>query len=82
MQQPAKVVVYEGDRRLGSLDLPMTRVAYAFDGYTEKQAKDLMTHLAQHLDACRGRLGRRRSRVLQTTHWRRYPMIAADPWSA
>jgi hypothetical protein len=42
-------LVYEGNRRLGSLDLPMTRVDYAFVGYDEPQAKDFMAHLSQHM---------------------------------
>ena len=33
-------LTYEGDRRLGSLDLPMTRVEYTCSGCTEAEAKE------------------------------------------
>ena len=42
-------LVYEGDRKLGSLDLPMTRVDYEFDGYTDDERKKFMDHIAHHL---------------------------------
>ena len=42
-------LVYEGDRKLGSLDLPMTRVDYTFVGYTEAEAKETMDRLAPHM---------------------------------
>lgn len=42
-------LVYEGDRKLGSLELPMVRVDYDFVGYTAEEADDFMKHLSQHL---------------------------------
>ena len=40
---------YEGDRRLGSLDLPMTRVDYSCSGCSEAEAKELHEHIVSHL---------------------------------
>ena len=42
-------LTYEGDRRLGSLDLPMTRVDYSCSGCSEAEAKELHEHVVQHL---------------------------------
>lgn len=42
-------LTYEGDRRLGSLDLPMTRVEYTCSGCTEAEAKEFQEHMAKHL---------------------------------
>lgn len=42
-------LVYEGDRKLGSLDLPMTQVNYEFTGYSDDEVKDLMAHLSEHM---------------------------------
>ena len=42
-------LTYEGDRRLGSLDLPMTRVEYTCSGCTEDEAKAFHDHMAKHL---------------------------------
>ncbi len=42
-------LTYEADRRLGSLDLPMTRVEYTCSGCTEAEAKEFQEHMAKHL---------------------------------
>jgi hypothetical protein len=42
-------LVYEGDRHLGSLDLPMTRVDYEFIGYTKEETDEFMDHLNLHI---------------------------------
>lgn len=42
-------LTYEGDRRLGSLELPMTRVEYTCSGCTEDEAKAFHDHMAKHL---------------------------------
>lgn len=42
-------LTYEGDRRLGSLDLPMTRVDYTCSGYSESEAKEFHEQIAQVL---------------------------------
>lgn len=42
-------LTYEGDRHLGSLDLPMTRVDYTCTGCTEAEAKEFQEHIAKHL---------------------------------
>ncbi len=42
-------LTYEGDRRLGSLDLPMTRVEYTCSDCTEAEAKEFQEHMAKHL---------------------------------
>lgn len=42
-------LTYEGDRHLGSLDLPMTRVEYKCTGCTEAEAKEFQDHIAKHL---------------------------------
>jgi len=42
-------LVYEGDRKLGSLDLPMTQVNYEFNGYSDGEAKAFMTHISEHM---------------------------------
>jgi len=42
-------LVYEGDRKLGSLDLPMTQVNYEFTGYSDGEVQDFMTHLSEHM---------------------------------
>ena len=40
---------YEGERHLGSLDLPMTEVSYVFIGYNEQEMSEFMKHLSKHL---------------------------------
>ena len=42
-------LIYEGDRKLGSLDLPMTQVNYEFNGYSEDEAKEFMAHISEHM---------------------------------
>ena len=42
-------LVYEGDRKLGSLDLPMTQVNYEFNGYSDDEAKAFMSHISEHM---------------------------------
>ncbi len=42
-------LVYEGDRHLGSLDLPMTELNYEFVGYTKEEMDQFMEHLSHHL---------------------------------
>jgi hypothetical protein len=42
-------LTYEGDRRLGSLDLPMTRVDLKATGCTEAEAMEFHDHIAKHL---------------------------------
>lgn len=42
-------LVYEGDRHLGSLDLPMTRVDYTFEGHSREEMEDFMSHLSRHM---------------------------------
>ena len=42
-------LIYEGDRHLGSLDLPMTRVEYKCTGCTEAEAKEFQNDMAKHL---------------------------------
>lgn len=41
-------LIYEGDRQLGSLDLPMTRVDYTFEGHSQEEMDVFMSHLSQH----------------------------------
>lgn len=41
-------LVYEGERHLGSLNLPMTQVNYEFIGYTQEEMDKFMVHLKQH----------------------------------
>ncbi|MEZ5538184.1 MAG: hypothetical protein R3F02_21455 [Thiolinea sp.] len=41
-------LVYEGERHLGSLDLPMTQVNYEFIGYTQEEMGEFMEHLKLH----------------------------------
>lgn len=38
-------LVYEGERHLGSLDLPMTEINYEFIGYTREEMDEFMKHL-------------------------------------
>jgi hypothetical protein len=38
-------LVYEGERHLGSLDLPMTEINYEFIGYTKPEMDAFMEHL-------------------------------------
>lgn len=42
-------LIYEGNRHLGSLDLPMTRVEYECTGCTEAEAKEFQDNIAKHL---------------------------------
>lgn len=42
-------LVYDGDRKLGSLDLPMTQVNYEFTGYSDDEVKDFMAHISEHM---------------------------------
>lgn len=42
-------LVYEGDRQLGSLDLPMTRLDYTFEGHSQEEMNEFMSHLSQHM---------------------------------
>ena len=42
-------LAYEGDRRLGSLELPMTHVEVTCIGCTEAEAKEFQDHLSKHL---------------------------------
>ena len=42
-------LVYEGDRKLGSLDLPMTQLNYEFTGYSDGEVQDFMAHLSEHM---------------------------------
>ena len=42
-------LTYDGDRRLGSLDLPMTKVECRSEGYTDDEAKKFHDHVAMHL---------------------------------
>ncbi len=42
-------LVYEGDRHLGSLDLPMMQLNYEFLGYTKEEMEAFMKHLAHHM---------------------------------
>ncbi len=42
-------LVYEGERHLGLLDLPMTEVKYAFSGYSVAEKDAFMKHLQQHM---------------------------------
>jgi hypothetical protein len=37
-------LTYEGDRHLGSLDLPMTKVEITCIGFTDEQAKAFLSH--------------------------------------
>ncbi len=41
-------LIYQGDRQLGSLDLPMTQVNYAFEGHSQEEMDAFMSHLSQH----------------------------------
>lgn len=41
-------LVYEGNRHLGSLDLPMTRVDFEFNGYIEEEVSAFMDRLSLH----------------------------------
>lgn len=40
---------YEGDRSLGSLDLPMTQVSYEFIDYTQEEMDAFMDRLSDHM---------------------------------
>lgn len=42
-------LIYEGDRRLGSLDLPMTRIDYEFVGYTKDEMGKFMERISEHM---------------------------------
>jgi len=42
-------LTYEGDRHLGSLDLPMTKVECRSEGYSDAEAKQFHDHIAMHL---------------------------------
>lgn len=42
-------LVYEGERRLGSLNLPMTQVNYEFIGYTRDEMEAFMQRLNTHV---------------------------------
>lgn len=42
-------LIYEGDRHLGSLNLPMTQLNYEFIGYTQEEMQAFMKNLAQHM---------------------------------
>lgn len=42
-------LVYEGDRKLGSLNLPMTHVECNCSGCTEAEAAEFQAELAKHL---------------------------------
>lgn len=46
-------LTYEGDRRLGSLDLPMTKVDIVCVGFTDEQADAFL----KHYDAAMLRIG-------------------------
>lgn len=39
----------EPHRNLGSLDLPMTRVEFAFDGFTDAEVDQFMLQLESHM---------------------------------
>jgi hypothetical protein len=47
-------LVYEGDRHLGSLDLPMVRLDYEFTGYTKAEMDEFMEHLYEHMQRLGG----------------------------
>jgi len=42
-------LTYTGDREVGSLDLPMTRVDYAFEGHSQEEMNEFMSDLSQHM---------------------------------
>lgn len=42
-------LVYEGDRHLGSLNLPMTEVTCTCEGCTQAEADHFHDHLASHM---------------------------------
>ena len=42
-------LIYEGDRRLGSLELPMMRINFEFVGYTKDEMDAFMKRLSAHL---------------------------------
>jgi len=42
-------LTYEGDRRLGSLDLPMTRVDYSCSGCSEAEGKAFHEYISRHI---------------------------------
>ena len=42
-------LVYEGDRHLGSLNLPMSKVDYNFIGYTQEEMDAFMAKMNKHL---------------------------------
>ena len=42
-------LVYEGDRHLGSLKLPMTQLNYEYIGYTKDEMDAFMQHLTLHM---------------------------------
>jgi len=41
-------LIYEGQRHLGSLNLPMTQVNYEFIGYTKEEMDDFMKRFKMH----------------------------------
>ena len=42
-------LVYEGDRHLGSLNLPMSQLNYEFTGHTKEEMEAFMKHLELHM---------------------------------
>ncbi len=42
-------LVYEEDRHLGSLVLPMTQIDYEFINYTKQEMDGFMVHLRHHI---------------------------------
>ena len=47
-------LIYEGERHLGSLDLPMTHVEYKCTGYTEAEFKEFHDNIIKHLAVAGG----------------------------
>lgn len=42
-------LTYEGERQLGSLDLPMTKVEISLIGFSEDKATEFLSHYDKHM---------------------------------